>query len=105
MGYIYIHTNKINGKKYIGQTTKKPIYRWGRGGNGYKGRPLYSAVQKYGWENFDHEVIELPEDQLDYAERYLIAWYNTTNSEKGYNCESGGWKLGRTGYKNKIKEN
>lgn len=93
MGYIYIHTNKLNGKKYIGQTTMKPEQRWGADGGNYKKCTyFYGAIRKYGWNNFDHEVFELPDDQLDYAERYLIAFYDTLNHEKGYNLESGGNK-------------
>lgn len=32
---VYIHTNKINGKKYVGQTCQKPEYRWGKNGIDY----------------------------------------------------------------------
>ena len=54
---VYMHTNKINGKRYVGQTCKKPEYRWVNG-KGYKGSPhFFSAIQKYGWNNFEHQII------------------------------------------------
>lgn len=92
MGYVYIHTNKINGKKYVGQTTLKLEVRWGNNGSSYKGQVFYSAIQKYGWKNFEHEVFEICDYLLDFMEIYLIQLYDTMNPEKGYNCESGGNK-------------
>lgn len=44
-------------KKYIGQTIQDPKYRWGKDGNGYKGQAFYNAILKYGWKNFDHEIL------------------------------------------------
>lgn len=53
-GYIvYIHTNKINQKKYVGITSKTPERRWGINGCNYKDCPAFwNAIQKYGWEEF-----------------------------------------------------
>lgn len=91
--YVYVHTNKINGKKYVGQTCKKyPNQRW-RNGEGYKSSPhFYSAIQKYGWDNFEHEIIfkDLDLSQANEKEKELIAKYDTMNTDKGYNTRSGG---------------
>ena len=106
---IYAHINKINGKVYIGQTCYKNINQRWRHGEGYKHSPhFYNAIQKYGWENFEH--IILFEDICGYEladaiERELIQKYQSNNSEYGYNISSGG-SYGRTltdETKNKIR--
>lgn len=90
--YIYKHTNKINGKVYIGQTCQKPENRWLEG-EGYKGCTyFYHAIQKYGWSNFEHEILfeELTLEEANRIEEELISQYDSTNSDKGYNLRSGG---------------
>lgn len=90
---IYKHTNKINNKSYIGQTVQKPEERW-REGKGYKDSPkFWNAIQKYGWENFTHEILETGPNAIwaDEREIYWIAYYDTfNNDEKGYNLTPGG---------------
>ena len=55
---VYEHKNKLNGKRYIGITSRKPQERWGRDGSGYKSTPhFYSAIQKYGWDGFEHNIL------------------------------------------------
>jgi hypothetical protein len=55
--YLYCHTNKTNGKKYIGISLQKPSVRW-KQGRGYKGSSkFYSAIQKYEWVGFTHEIL------------------------------------------------
>ena len=54
---VYKHTSP-SGKIYIGITCQNPNRRW-RNGEGYKkNKYFYRAIQKYGWNNFQHEVIE-----------------------------------------------
>lgn len=89
---IYIHTNKINGKKYIGQTCQTPEKRW-RNGLGYQKNPyFYNAIQKYGWENFEHEIIasNLTLDEANKLEEFYIKKFNTMDNINGYNMQSGG---------------
>lgn len=90
-GFVYIHTNRENGKKYVGQTKGKLERRWRKDGGGYKLNPdLYADIQTYGWSNFDHEVIELPHCLLDFFESHYIQHYNTMDPTKGYNRDFGG---------------
>ena len=90
---IYIHKNKINNKVYIGQTCQEPEKRWGAQGSNYKKNPYFwSAIQKYGWENFEHNILErnLSLEEANEREQYWIKYYNSTNRNKGYNSQSGG---------------
>ena len=89
--FVYIHTCP-NGKKYVGVTTAlKPEFRW-REGRGYcRNKHFYSAILKYGWSSITHEVFEVDsKEEMYYAEKYLIAYYHTTESKYGYNHSSGG---------------
>ena len=90
---IYMHKNLINGKVYIGQTNQKPEYRWGESGNHYKNcTHFFRAIQKYGWDNFEHIILEnnLTAQQANEKEIYWISYYDATNEEKGYNIQQGG---------------
>lgn len=83
---VYAHINKENGKSYIGITSRDPNIRWGLNGNGYKDQPkFYNAIQKYGWDNFIHTILnkELTEEEALELETYYIKKYNSINN--GYN--------------------
>ena len=95
---IYKHQNLINNKIYIGQTCETLSDRWGHNGNRYaKSAPLLQkAIQKYGQNNFSHEVIENNIFSLEEAnerEKYQIKYYDCCvldGKDKGYNLDRGG---------------
>ena len=89
---VYMHTNKLNNKKYIGITCRPVEVRW-RDGKGYKlNRHFWSAIQKYGWDNFIHEILalNLSKEEAQKLEVELISVYNTTDENFGYNVSIGG---------------
>ena len=95
--YIYCHTSP-NGKRYIGQTCQKPSVRWSDG-RGYGNNEYFTrAINKYGWDNFDHQILCVVHSKkvADLFEQHYIAKFNTFNGE-GYNLTKGGG--GRVGYK------
>ena len=94
---IYKHTNKVNGKVYIGQTCRKPEDRWGKDGSNYDTCfPFGKAIKKYGWNNFDHEIIEEGIDTVNLAnerEAWWISFYHSYIKDpinNGYNATKGG---------------
>lgn len=90
MYLIYKHTCKENGKSYIGQTKRNPKRRWKRG-YGYRGMFFYKAIEKYGWDGFDHIILEenIPtQEEANEKEKYYISLYDTINN--GYNISIGG---------------
>jgi group I intron endonuclease len=94
MSYIYKITNKINGKVYIGKTNYTTEKRFREHQNDYKKirnekRPLYSAMNKYGIENFEIEELEKCEvEESEEREKYWIKYYDSYKN--GYNATSGG---------------
>ena len=89
---IYMHKNKINGKVYIGQTCQILANRWGSDGRRYKGQIFYNAIQKYGWDNFEHIILKegLTQEEANQQEIYYIQLYQSTNKNFGYNVTKGG---------------
>ena len=89
---LYIHRNKINEKIYVGITCQKPNKRWG-GGCGYrKQEKFYNAIQKYGWNNFEHIIISenLNKEEAEQEEISLIGFLKTNSKKYGYNVTKGG---------------
>jgi len=99
-GCIYLITNLINGKVYVGQTLnyKDRMKKHEKSGKNPKYYFPY-AISKHGWENFTKEILidDVPEEDLDNLEINYIAFYDSFNREKGYNCTKGGG--GASGFK------
>ena len=89
---IYVLTNKINGKQYIGQSWDI-TYRWSshKSEKRYPNSPLYRAINKYGWDGFDKQVLVVVgnKEDMDKYECLLIESMNTM-TPNGYNCKDGG---------------
>ena len=88
-----MHTNQINEKRYVGITSKPPERRWGNNGSGYrKNEHFWKAIQKYGWCNFEHEILfaDVAKEFACFAEKCLVACHKTNDPLFGYNLTSGG---------------
>ena len=97
---IYCYTNKVNGKKYVGQTVdfikrhKQHICAsYNENNRAYK-LPFHKAIRKYGIENF---IVEILKEDLESYEKmnywecfYIIELDTLANNKKGYNVASGG---------------
>ena len=84
--YIYLTTNKINGKKYIGQ-------HYGELDDKYLGSGVVfsRALLKYGKENFERKILEITtKDEVNEREKYYINLYNAVFSDDYYNIAFGG---------------
>ena len=91
MYYVYKHTSP-SGKIYIGVTKQRPHLRW-QNGLGYRTQEyFYRAIQKYGWDNFHHEIVCQTESYSDAnnKEIELIAKHKSNHKNYGYNIEGGG---------------
>jgi len=87
-GFIYITTNNINGKKYIGQ---RKFYRKWKIYLG-SGTHLLYAIKKYGKENFSRKIIAVAntKEELDNVEIKFIKEYDAVDSKDYYNINIGG---------------
>ena len=104
---LYLITNKVNNKKYVGQTMSRKGYmeRWKEhvDESKYSSRQsciLHKAISKYGKESFNIKRLlkDIPEKDIDRLEQRFIERYNTFYEYgQGYNMTLGG--QGVHGYK------
>lgn len=95
MGSIYSIQNKLNGKRYIGQTKHENVnirineHLYIAEKTTYN-LHLYNAIRKYGIDNFEITILksDIDECDLDRWEIYFIGLYGSF--ETGYNNTIGG---------------
>lgn len=86
---IYKHISP-SGKVYIGQTIN---YNKRCTPGNYTSSPyFYRAIQKYGWNNFEHIILKecCSQEEANQVEKFYIKLYNSTNPKYGYNIAEGG---------------
>ena len=117
-GIIYKIQNLINQKIYIGQTTNikgfngryaargigiERVYHcleYNKKRNSYYNLHLFMSIKKYGFNNYKvNEIFDIAfsKEELDIKEQYYIKYYNSNDSNYGYNISNGG--SGVTGLK------
>jgi group I intron endonuclease len=91
---VYLITNKVNGKQYVGQTTKTVEKRWEKhlenADLGIKFL-IYKSIRKYGAENFSRVILHECEtkEEMDFVEMFYIALLST-KAPNGHNLTDGG---------------
>jgi len=101
---VYKHVSP-SGKIYIGITEAAVEKRW-KYGRGYEyNTHFYNAIKKYGWSNFEHEVLftNLTAEEAAKKEIELIEYYHSDDRNKGYNVSPGG-SLVAAASKDKIRQ-
>lgn len=106
---IYIITNTINNKVYIGRSkdidSRFSSHKCNLRNNNHINEHLQRAWNKYGEENFKFEILELCNTVEDtYSkEIFYIEKYNSTNRDNGYNLSLGGEGAGEWSEESRIK--
>lgn len=91
-GIIYCAYNKINQKRYIGQTIQRLSER--KAAHYSKDKEIYfhKALHKYAEDDWEWSIIDTAEtkEDLDNKEIYWISYYDSQNPKHGYNILAGG---------------
>ena len=96
--------NKKNGKIYVGQTIRPIKERFAEHETGKSKycRAIYNAIKKYGWENFEKDYYECPNEDLNFDEELLVSEMGTLSPD-GYNLREGGGNIGKPSEDTKKK--
>ena len=92
---IYLITNIVNSKKYIGLSTRGGKFRYFAHINNAKNNsklPIHKAIRKWGMRNFELHILATADnfEKLKELEIKYIKEYNSNNLEFGYNLTIGG---------------
>lgn len=108
---IYIITNLVNGKQYVGQVIKKRGYkkRFEQHLQNKKITLLTSAISCYGPDAFTVRLVEdnISEDMIDDKEKFYIKFFNTfyaAPDSNGYNMTEGGQGTHKYIYTEEVKQ-
>jgi group I intron endonuclease len=102
---IYVHISPHN-KYYVGITSQDINRRW-QNGYGYRNQKLfYRAIEKYGWNNFQHEIIatNITEEEAKNFEIILIRELKSSDKKYGYNLSLGGESSNGYKHTDEVKE-
>jgi len=96
--------NKTNGKIYIGQTIRSIEKRF----KAHRQKSsscvaIYNAIQYHGWDNFEKDWYECPDEDLNFDEELLVREMGTL-SPNGYNLKEGGGSKGKMSEETKQKQ-
>lgn len=94
-GEVYLITNRVNGRQYVGQTTGSSEYRWTQHVSAARYSPytvIDCAIKKYGSENFTLEVIDVAETR-EHLNKLEAEWMDCLETlvPGGYNVARSGW--------------
>lgn len=84
---VYCHVNKQNGRTYVGMTGRNPLDRFDNGYGYWSNKEFYADIQEYGWDNFDHMILEdcLTKAEATKMERIYIEALDAKDPINGYN--------------------
>lgn|SRR3990167_3047436 len=94
-GIVYLITNLVNGKVYVGQTTRSLRIRWGQHKLAARKHPetyLHFAINKYGESMFSVSIVATAQssEELDCLEKRWILMRSANHRDYGYNMTAGG---------------
>lgn len=92
-GYIYLIRNTVNGKVYVGLTTKDFDSRYRKNLLTTHNPHLKASILKYGEDKFEvikDLAVAYSKEELDELEKHYIKEFDSMNPEKGYNKTEGG---------------
>lgn len=102
IGIVYRFTNRASNKVYIGQSVKTLhqriwLHDWSVRNNSKQA--IHCAIRKYGWENFNTEIVYAANSQLelDAMETFFIILHQSFRPQHGYNRTRGGYKRKNAG--------
>ena len=105
---VYVHIFP-NGKRYVGITCRPVERRWESGAGYAKQLFMKRAIDKYGWSNIDHVILQkdLTIEEAERLEVDLIKQWKTREPLHGYNVDNGGITCGKhsESTKEKISKN